>query len=471
MRRYSVAFLALSLGAAASADTKMKVRYSSSGETSETLVYSKGPRQRMEYPGTIVIQQPDLNRFLEVDAAAKTYLVVPINAAAPAVPGAAAKRGGVVRVTTTSTNTGETKPMLGRQARHVKTVTVEQPMPGACDSTPRTIEMDGWYVDVPVGQSNPAEHSSAGAQVTCQDQYQVQTQGEPASGLAVAYTMTLREGNKTTATSMEVLELATDPLDASLFEAPAGYQAAGGLADFSQLQAKAATAAAPAKAAGAVRIGLLGIADTSGRALDGNYLTEQLRKTLVSSGSDVVRVFSADEATAAHCDYLLTGQVTSLKKNAIGQVAGQAAKVGGLLRGGFGRGAAAPAPPPDEQVEAHVEYRMTALAGNKAETTGSATAKTGSIISLRTAMSLASNLTPMLMMAQMYQSMYSMQMMNQAMAAQQQQSTMDPAMSGINSWSMASSALASQTAPPPSEGRAIGAAFEQLAKGIAAAVK
>ena len=55
----------------------------------------------------------------------------------------------------------------------------------------------------------------------------------------------------------------------------------------------------------------------------------------------------------------------------------------------------------------------------------------------------------MLMMAQMASNMYALQGMSQAMAAQQS-TTMDPALSGLNSWTAASSAMSARHAKRPS---------------------
>jgi hypothetical protein len=473
MKSILIPTLSLLLGASVQADTRMKVRYTTGSESTETVVASKAPRQRLEYTNNIVIQQPDLNRFLQVDPKAKTYLIVPMNASVPtpAAAPAPSRRGSVVNVSITVTNTGETKQMLGRVARHIKTVTVQQPMSGACDATPRTTEVDGWYIDLPGAQS-PATQSSAAAvpEPACRDQYQYQNSGEPNTGFAVAYTMTLREGAKTTATSMEVLDLATEPLDAALFDAPAGYAPANDLSDFVRRQSVAATAEAPAKAAGAQRVGLAGVVDNSGRGLNGDYLATQLQQALHSAGVDVVRAFDTEQAKKAGCDFLLVSEITQLKKSAIGQMANQAAKVSGLLRGGFGR-AAAPSPASsDEQVEAFITYRLTPLAEGKSDISGTVSAKTGTMISLRTAITLASNVTPMLMMAQMASSMYSLQGMSQAMGGQQSMG-MDPALSSLSSWNMAANTMASKQAPPASEAKAINAALDLEAKGIASAAK
>jgi hypothetical protein len=267
---------------------------------------------------------------------------------------------------------------------------------------------------------------------------------------------------------MEVLALSTSALEAALFEAPAGFTEARDSFDFARRQAVAATASAPAKAAGAVRIGILTIGDRSGRSLNQEYLAGQFQHALTGAGLDVVRVQDVDQAKQAGCDYVLSGEVAELRKSAIGQMAGQAAKVSGFLRGGFGRGAA-PAAPADEQVEAKIDYRLAPVAEGKAEATASVSAKTGSVISLKTALTLAANVTPMLMMAQMYSNLSALQGMSQGMA--QSSVATDQTLAGLNSWSMAAGALAQRQAPPAAEGKAISAAIELAAKGIAAAAK
>src|SRR5438552_19181713 len=102
MKLLTVSAAVLTLATIVQADTRMKVRYTTNGEVTETTVYTKGARQRLEYPDVVVIQQPDQQRMLQLDPKSKAYSTLPTNfAAAPVpVPAGAPRKGGVVMVTT-----------------------------------------------------------------------------------------------------------------------------------------------------------------------------------------------------------------------------------------------------------------------------------------------------------------------------------------------------------------------------------
>src|ERR1041384_7852423 len=63
----------------ASADTKVKSRQTSGGQTYENTSYIKGKRQRSETNNgqMIVIQQCDLRRNIQIMPAAKAYMIQP----------------------------------------------------------------------------------------------------------------------------------------------------------------------------------------------------------------------------------------------------------------------------------------------------------------------------------------------------------------------------------------------------------
>jgi len=471
----------LCIASIAHADTRMKVRYTTNGEITETTVYTKGVRQRLEYPDVIVIQQPDQQRLLQLDPKSKAYTTLPANTSVAATPAPAGlpRKGSVVMVTTATSSTGETRQILGRTAKHIKTVTTQQPMPGACDTTQASLEIDGWYADLGERRVDSPAAPPSPAAAGCTDDYRAQSTGETNTGFPLAYTITSRQGSKTVTTSMEVLDLSTDTLDAALFEAPADWAGAKDTSELARLQVAAFVASAPAKT-GPVRIGVMIVTDQSGKGLNQDFLVEQFRHALAGSGVDAVRVYDAAQAKQANCDYLLTGEVLELKRNAINQVAGQAAKVSGLLRGGLmgglkGGGAAAAGATTtqssDESVEAKLNYKLTPLDSTKAETTGTVMARSGAIISLKTAITLASNFTPMLMMAQMYSNPMMMQMMNTSMVTQQSTMSLDPAMSGMNSWTRATNALSASQSPGASDAKAVNAAFDMIAKAISTSAK
>src|SRR5829696_2119988 len=97
----------------ASADTKIKSRQTSGGQTYENTSYIKGKRQRSETNNgqMIMVQQCDLRRNIQIMPQAKAYMIQPYdqpptsNAAntstATSQPGAV-KKGGVITSTVTT---------------------------------------------------------------------------------------------------------------------------------------------------------------------------------------------------------------------------------------------------------------------------------------------------------------------------------------------------------------------------------
>ena len=78
--RFAVVIACLSiLSATASADTKVKSRQTSGGQTYENTSYIKGKRQRSETSGgqMIMIQQCDLRRNIQIMPQAKMYMIQP----------------------------------------------------------------------------------------------------------------------------------------------------------------------------------------------------------------------------------------------------------------------------------------------------------------------------------------------------------------------------------------------------------
>ena len=96
------------------------------------------------------------------------------------------------------TDTGEKKDMFGYKARHLKTVKT-------ADGS--KTETDGWYIDLKEAAACGQE-DAAGAN----------------RGFPLSYTMTTTgENGKPTTFTMSVTSLTAAPLDAALFEIPAGY--------------------------------------------------------------------------------------------------------------------------------------------------------------------------------------------------------------------------------------------------------
>ena len=138
---------AATAAAEARADVKIKSRQTMQGQSYENATYIKGKRQRTESMGgqSVIIQQCDLRRDIQIMPAMRAYTVNPygdVSAAANA-PATGTRqtveqtKGGLVTSTVTTRDTGERKQMFGYTARRIITTieTSRRPTP-APPSTP-----------------------------------------------------------------------------------------------------------------------------------------------------------------------------------------------------------------------------------------------------------------------------------------------------------------------------------------------
>ena len=228
----------LAISGVASADTKIKSRQTSSGQTYENTSYIKGKRQRSETNNgqMILLQQCDLRRNIQIVPQANAYIIQPYDEPATtsmassttAQPGAV-RKGGVVTSTVTTRDTGERKQMLGYTARHIITTMVTDSSPDACSPIKSKMEIDGWYIDAAFALDcdvSQAYKSYRPQTATgCQDRYETKQIGMAKKGFAVweKTTMFGQDGAESFSTVNEVVEFSQATLDASLFDIPAGY--------------------------------------------------------------------------------------------------------------------------------------------------------------------------------------------------------------------------------------------------------
>lgn len=370
--RQLLAFAALILfSLAASADTKIKTRHTAMGHSSEGTVYIKGARERTEMnvgagPGFVTVTQCDQKRIITINPQANTCMVMPLSddagggaPAAPASPAPSAepsRKGGTIIFNVNTVDTGERQKMLGLTARHIKMTMNAESSPDACSKTSMHTESDGWYADLApqlscsMGMTPPPSRSSGGRS-GCQDTVRFKRTGSGHPGYPLKQTTTIQSEGHSFTTVSEVVELTSSPLDASLFEMPAGckvvtsYQELmniGGMvagmmggerppaatppaaASKPEPPAPAAPVAAPApvltaKGSGVTRVGVVKINDGSGQYLP----TENLRINLMSEvtlrqmeavpldadGTESV----AAEAAAKQCDYILYTDASQVK--------------------------------------------------------------------------------------------------------------------------------------------------------------
>ncbi len=173
---YALAIALLCFSTIASADLKIKTRTTVMGHTTESTVYIKGARQRSEmsfggHGGAVSIIQCDQKRMITITG--NQCMVMPMGGgetSCPATPNMGAmaremaggeptppRKGGVVTITRTSTDTGERQDMFGYKARHIKSSMMMESSPDACNQSHMKMETDGWYADLSVGFSCPDE--------------------------------------------------------------------------------------------------------------------------------------------------------------------------------------------------------------------------------------------------------------------------------------------------------------------------
>ena len=385
LKTLSTIFCLVVLSVTASADTKVKIRQTSGGQTYENTSYIKGKRQRSENMGgqMVTVTQCDLRRNITIMPSTKTYMInsydqpstsTGANTTAPTTTSQPTKKGGLVTSTVTTRDTGERKQMFGYTARHIITTMVMDSSPDACNTTKMKMETDGWYIDAAFAldcdlgsnYTPPRTHASGG----CQDRYQTKTIGTAKKGYPVYEKMTMfgPDGRESFSTINEVVEFSQATLDPALFDVPAGYRevqdyasmygAPAGVPSASDIAAAAsgsdtgnvpsstssnpspakAAEALPAKKAGMIRIGVVTVKiDKVTEGMNAANLATAVQATLqeklkapnveaVPIQATVLNQIEA-EARQKECDFLVYTAV-SLKKG------------GGGLGGMFGSTAA-----------------------------------------------------------------------------------------------------------------------------------
>jgi hypothetical protein len=358
---YSVLVL-LCLSTFASADLKIKTRTTVMGHSTESTVYIKGSRERTEMSfggrgGSVSILQCDQKRMVSVMGDRCTVTAFGGNeASCPAMPdmrsmgrdmtdeqAGAGHKGGVVTITRTSTDTGERQEMFGYKARHIRSTMMMESTPDACNQSHMKMEMDGWYADLANFSCGEESYRSLacggmGGKRGCTDRIVMK-----GSGGALGYplkqttTMTMPQGTFTTTT--EVIELTNTTLDAPLFDAPPNCNVSnpadvGGGAPAPSPSTGAESSAkatapepaappaptAPPKAAGVIRVGLVGIKDATGQSLPTDSLQLELVSEFGRHQLDVVQLTASaplqdveSEARLQQCDYFVYTVPTLLK--------------------------------------------------------------------------------------------------------------------------------------------------------------
>jgi hypothetical protein len=361
-------------------DLKITYRTNTGGQMMESATMLKGARERSElrtaHMAMVTIVQCDLKRTIQVSDNARKYVITSMessDSSAP-VPGGAApsgpgeephRRGGVVTYTTTSVDTGERKEMFGFTARHIKSSTVTESSPDACNPLKQRTERDGWYIDFSFGlDCNQGSSYAANYPVApggCKDRIQFKQLGTARTGYPLIETTTMygADGKAMFTSTKEVVELSREPLDPALFDVPAGYtetqnsqelyvapataETPGSAMTAPNTSASdrndAITSLAQTKQLGTIRVGVVTINNRSDRPVSVDTLRQRLVNGIEGAGIDAEPLNATSqaaaeaEAKARQCDFILYTDISSLKISAakkLGGILGRATGVSGV---------------------------------------------------------------------------------------------------------------------------------------------
>ncbi|MEK6322454.1 MAG: hypothetical protein AABN33_12310 [Acidobacteriota bacterium] len=394
--------LSLVAASSASADIKLKTKNTSPGNTSEGTIYIKGARQRSNQSygsfEMVTLTQCDLKRTVQINDKARTYMVTPMATASstttpaekqPATPSqpTTTRRGGVVTYISAINDTGERKKMFGFTARHIKTSMTVESSPDACNPSRFRMETDGWYIDLDFSFNCDMDGASVasvsqGIRPDCKDEVRFKKSGTGKLGYPLFVTTTIYlDGGQTSTSTTEVVELTTTPLEASLFEVPAGYteakdyQALMGMPTVepitsgvpaTQPPADSMVSPATTKRPGTLRVGVVWVANRTDRSPSLDMVRSRLIGGIIESDIDAVPLDARTpaeieaEARRKACDYILYTDITLLKTSGkAGGVLGRATGIGGLK----------------ERVESRLDFRLFPVGNSTPQLVSAATAR------------------------------------------------------------------------------------------------
>ena len=374
-------------------DLKITYRTTTSGQSMETTTMLKGARERSEmklgYGRDIInVTQCDLKRTLQISDSAKKYVITPMETTDSAASSGAVARpvvetsrsGGVITYTTTAVDTTERKEMFGFEARHVKTSLVIESSPDACSPTKQRMETDGWYIDFSFGLNcevgGAPMMGGPPARGGCHDRIRFNRQGAARTGYALQETTTSYgpDGKVAFTSTKEVVELSREPLDAALFDVPAGYvetknaQELYSMPSVDALMSQMSKAQPPveddqgnasnagsAKAPGAIRVGVVQINNRTDHAVSADSLRARLLSEIQESGVEAIPLNAVSpaeaqvEAKAKQCDFILYTDITVLKLSTANKLGGVFGRATGVGSGGI------------DKTEAKVGFQLFAL--------------------------------------------------------------------------------------------------------------
>jgi hypothetical protein len=181
-------------------------------------------------------------------------------------------------------------------------------------------------------------------------------------------------GNVVSSTTKEVIELSREPLDAALFDVPAGYvetknaQELYGMPSMDAMMSQTAKGRPPVeddqgnaphggnvKTPGTIRVGVVQINNKTDHQVSTESLRERLLGEIQSSGIDAISLNASSpaeaetEAKAKQCDFILYTDITALKISAAKKLGGVFGRTTGVGSGGI------------DKTEAKVEFKLFAV--------------------------------------------------------------------------------------------------------------
>jgi hypothetical protein len=400
-------------------DFKITIRNTISGQSSQSTTMIKGLRERSETSmamggmniGSVNLTQCDLRRTIQINDRSKKYLITPMESdsgdsdagsgsgGSSRTSGGPTTRGGVVTMTINTTDTGERKEMFGFTARHLRRTMISQTSPDACAQNPMHMETDGWYINLEYGLNcggsgrPPQTGRTTASGGGCRDRYQFKRTGPTNLGYPLIETTTMygADGNAMFTKTSEVIELSRQPLDAALFDLPAGYTEARSQEEMSSNPSMADIMAnsrqksgesdsggregsmsggSSSNATSRVRVGVVEFNNKTKSSVATDSLRDQLIAMLNGDGVDAIALNASSpseaaiEAKAKQCAYILYTDVATLKTASSGK------KIGGLLgrAAGVGSGDAG-------KSEARLDFRLIATGSSSPTIQSSASSK------------------------------------------------------------------------------------------------
>src|SRR5579885_2119351 len=224
-------FLFFFLPSLAFADLKLTNRVTVQGHNSENIVLSKDAMIRIDNgtspAATSVIVDCAGHRMIQLNNAARTYLVTNMPAAGAQDGASQSSAAGTVTLNITRKDTGERQSFFGYKARHIKTTATTEGGSGACAGN-LSIATDGWYIDAPITASCSAGEREILVRSLeahhCEDRILTKTSGVETLGIPVLIETKATNGSGAEIdVRQETANIEVETLDPALFAPPSDY--------------------------------------------------------------------------------------------------------------------------------------------------------------------------------------------------------------------------------------------------------